>query len=179
MTLRSRLHLAAVMALLAVSAGAEEKQAKGRAKALEGDLLEVGGKKIRLHAIDAPDKGQKCQNRRGVEYDCFEVAKTALTRLTETGDVTCDLKGQPTDNPRQGVCRLEDGRDVAAIMVRAGWALAYRRIADDYSGFEATAASWRSGMWGGRVEPPWLWRSRQQEREADALGAGTPASARK
>ncbi|MEE3623804.1 hypothetical protein UCD39_07340 [Nitrospirillum sp. BR 11752] len=30
--------------------------------------------------------------------------------------------------------------------------------------------SHRAGMWGGRVEAPWLWRDRQAALEADATG---------
>lgn len=138
----------------------------GTARVTEGDLLSVNGIDIRLYGIDAPDDGQRCTNRRGVEYDCFTLSRMALERLTEGRTVDCALKPQKAE-PRLGVCKV-GSQDLAATMVRAGWALAYRRIAQDYVGFEARAMSHRTGMWAGRVEPPWLWRDRQ-------LATGGPA----
>lgn len=147
------------------------EKVQGSARVEEGDLLSVGGSEVKLHAIDAPDKGQRCTNRRGVEYDCFLLSKMALERLTEGKIVECTLRpGQA--KPRIGVCRVGT-QDLGATMVRAGWALAYRRISPDYASFEARAMSSRTGMWGGRVEPPWLWRDRQLA-GGGAKGGPTP-----
>ncbi len=155
----------AALALVAVAlAGLAVMPAKaetvtGTARVEEGDRMSVNGVDIRLYGIDAPDEGQRCANRAGVEYDCFTLSRMALERLTEGKTVACELKAAPAE-PRLATCRVGT-QDLAATMVRAGWALAYRRIAQDYVGFEARAMSHRTGMWGGRVEPPWLWRDRQ------------------
>ena len=43
-------------------------------------------------------------------------------------------------------------------MVRAGWALAYRRYASDYIADEQEAKAANRGLWAGRFEMPWKWR---------------------
>ncbi|MFC7334471.1 thermonuclease family protein [Rhodocista pekingensis] len=131
----------------------------GPAKVVEGDTINVNGTEIRLFGIDAPDRGQTCENVRSQSYDCFALSSVALERLIGGRDVTCEIKPS-VGTGKLGVCKVE-GRDLAGMMVNAGWALSYRRIAQDYAAIEAQAISRRRGMWAGRVEPPWQWRSRQ------------------
>ena len=47
------------------------------------------------------------------------------------------------------------------MMVRNGWALAYRRYSTDYVDAEAVAEKARAGMWRGEFEKPWKWRRRK------------------
>lgn len=149
--------LCLVLALAAAPAGAET--ITGTARVMEGDLLSVNGVDLRLFGIDAPDKGQICENRAGTEYDCFTLSRLALERLTEGRTIACEVKPLKAE-PRLAVCRAGP-QNLNATMVRAGWALAYRRLSHDYAGFEARAMSSRIGLWGGKVEPPWQWRDRQ------------------
>ncbi|WP_159107105.1 thermonuclease family protein [Azospirillum sp. B4] len=143
---------------------------EGHAQATEGDTLLVDGGEIRLYGIDAPDPGQTCKNRRGASYDCFAQATKELQAVVQDKIVRCTTKESPPKQRRLGVCKLEDGRDVAGIMVRAGWAPAYTALTPDYYSIQVLAVSHRAGMWGGRVEPPWLWRDHQAAMEADATG---------
>ena len=55
------------------------------------------------------------------------------------------------------VCRY-GGEDLNAWMVSQGWALAYRRYAQDYVDEEAGAKAARVGIWRGDFVPPWDWR---------------------
>ncbi|TWB46172.1 thermonuclease family protein [Nitrospirillum pindoramense] len=142
---------------------------EGHAQATEGDTLLVDGGEIKLYGIDAPDPGQTCQNRRGASYDCFAQATKELQAIVQDKIVRCTTKESPPKQRRLGVCTVE-GRDVAGIMVRAGWALAYTALSPDYYSVQVLAMSHRAGMWGGRVEAPWLWRDRQAALEADATG---------
>jgi len=48
--------------------------------------------------------------------------------------------------------------DLAALMVREGWALADRRYANDYVDEEEEARTARRGLWKGEFVPPWEWR---------------------
>ncbi|HYE50950.1 MAG TPA: thermonuclease family protein [Azospirillaceae bacterium] len=154
--------------LVAIPARAQETPAapevvKGAAVAKEGDLLTVGGQELRLHGVDAPDRGQTCRDGRGRDYDCFEKSRLALERLTEGKEVACTVKPFVPPNPKPAVCRVE-GRDLAATMVAAGWAHAWRRLSGDYVTFERLAQSRRSGFWAGQAEPPWHWRDRERAR---------------
>lgn len=77
-----------------------------------------------------------------------------------------------------GVCYLAgggalDGLELNAAMVRAGWALAYRRYSDDYAGIEAVARARGAGVWGLDFVPPWVWRAGGQfNREVNLIGNG-------
>ncbi len=55
--------------------------------------------------------------------------------------------------------RALDGLELNGAMVRAGWALAYRRHSDDYASIEAVARARGAGVWGLVFVPPWTWRA--------------------
>lgn len=134
---------------------------RGRAEALEGDVLSVGGTTVRLHGIDAPDPGQTCHAPGGREYDCGEVARRELSAILEGREVACELAVPPgRDGRRVGTCRSE-GKSIAGAMVIRGWAFAAIRLSPDYVRVQAAAQSRKAGMWAGRVEAPWNWRSRK------------------
>lgn len=155
-----------LLALLASPALAQGKPIKGAPSAREGDVLLVGGQELRLFGIDAPDRGQRCENVRGQDYDCFELSRKALEVVAGKEPVTCEE--QPGGGRMKvGVCKRPDGQDIAAAMVLTGYALAYRSVSTAYLREEALAVSRRRGLWGGRVEPPWIWRSRQLEERLD------------
>ena len=48
--------------------------------------------------------------------------------------------------------------DIGAAMVRAGWAVAYRRYGHQYVADEEAARAERRGMWSGRFTEPEQWR---------------------
>ena len=50
------------------------------------------------------------------------------------------------------------GIDIGAAMVRAGWALAYRRYAKDYIADEQEAKAAKRGLWAGTFQTPEAWR---------------------
>jgi endonuclease YncB( thermonuclease family) len=121
----------------------------------------VGGSQVRLFGIAAPASGQLCQTRSGKEYDCFQKAIRVLQSLIE-GDnaVRCTIESTDRTGQAVGLCRSR-GVDLGAAMVSRGWAFAYRRLSLEYAGAEAFAQTHRLGLWAGRVETPWQWRSRQ------------------
>ena len=61
----------------------------GRADIIDGDSIEIGGSKIRLYGIDAPELDQDCLDRRGATYACGRLAKRHLEKVA-TGTVTCE-----------------------------------------------------------------------------------------
>lgn len=150
--------------------GADKAPIKGIGAAKEGDLVTVKGQEFRLFGIDAPDKGQTCVNVRGQNYDCFALATQILSLLINGMNIECTPRGEsPAAGPKLAICRAENGDDLAYAMVERGMALAYRPLSFDYVSIEARAISFRRGLWGGRVEPPWLWRSRQTEKKLDEM----------
>ncbi len=132
----------------------------GTAVAMTGDLITVAGSSVRLYGIAAPIPGETCQTRYGQTYDCYRRSTDILQALIGDTPVTCTITATDRNGQRIGVCR-SGNRDLGAAMVTRGWAYAYRRLTPTYISAEAFAESHRLGMWGGKVETPWQWRSRQ------------------
>ncbi len=51
-----------------------------------------------------------------------------------------------------------DGKDLNALMVSEGWALAYRDYSEKYVPRENAARKARKGVWAMQFVPPWEWR---------------------
>ena len=110
--------------------------------------------KIRLAAIDAPEKRQPYgqQARQALAGLCFQQQAQITPRSTDryqrtVSDVHCQ------------------GKDAGAWMVRGGWAMVYDRYANGYSHLyplQDAAKAERAGQWRLLVEgqepvPPWQW----------------------
>lgn len=140
-------------------AGTPNETIKGRAIAVEGDLLSIDSTPIRLMGIDAPDPGQKCKNRYGHELDCFKVATAVLANMVKGEEVTCTVAEKDRNGEKKGECRVR-GVDLGMTMVSMGWAFHYAGLSMAYQKAEAFAQSKKMGLWAGQVEKPWQWRSR-------------------
>lgn len=133
----------------------------GSGIAVEGDVISVNGQVVKLWGIDAPEVKQTCTTRQGQSYDCFTPAKDMLGSFIGQKQITCYIRGQDRHGQKVGTCGVDD-LDLAALMVRAGWALAYLDLSPQYIELEGEAQARQRGLWKGRVEAPWSWRSRQQ-----------------
>ena len=128
----------------------------GQARVIDGDSLEIGGMRIRLFGIDAPERGQGC--RAGGElWICGGLARLRLEERISGRRVVCKEKDRDRYGRIVAVCRA-GGEDLNAWMVSEGWALAYRRYSEAYVDEEARAQAARAGVWRGDFVPPWDWR---------------------
>ena len=128
----------------------------GRARVVDGDTLDIGGRRIRLFGIDAPESTQSCE-RDGLAYACGQAAKHYLEQLIAGQPVSC----RSHDHDRYGrdvaTCSVGN-QDLNAAMVRAGWAVAYRQYSTIYVPLEEEARGQRAGIWAGRFEQPSAYR---------------------
>jgi endonuclease YncB( thermonuclease family) len=129
----------------------------GRAGIIDGDTIEVGGRRIRLHGIDAPEIDQIC-HRGGRPWRCGSDAAAALDRFIGGRRVACTELDVDRYGRSVAACTL-DSQDVGDWMVRNGWAVAYRRFSEAYVGAEAEARAARRGIWSSRFEMPESHRS--------------------
>ena len=128
----------------------------GKARVIDGDTIEVGSERVRLHGIDAPETRQTC-TADGKEWACGREATFALAYEVGHHWVTC--RGNRRDRYRRLIAVCYVGPyDLGERMVRNGWALAYRWYSMDYVDEEAEARQARAGMWRGEFVPPWKWR---------------------
>ena len=128
----------------------------GRASVIDGDTIEIHGQRIRLHGIDAPEAERTC-TAEGKEWRCGEEATFALANETAEHWVRCEEKDRDRYRRVVAICYMGT-HDLNAMMVRQGWALAYRRYSMDYVDEEAEAKEARAGLWRGEFTAPWGWR---------------------
>jgi len=126
---------------------------------VDGDTADIrlqsGMIRVRLHAIDAPERDQP----HGA------TAKKALSSLVFGQDVTVEPIEQDRYDRLVARLWLAD-LDVNAEMVRQGHAWVYRRYADDpaYCSYEKAARDLGRGLWAMPREQraaPWEWRRRK------------------
>ncbi|MBW8267890.1 thermonuclease family protein [Caldovatus aquaticus] len=132
---------------------------QGAARVVDGDTLEVMGRRVRLYGIDAPESDQDCE-RDGRAYACGAAAARALADLVAGREVRCAGRGEDRYGRTIAVCRA-NGTDLGEAMVRSGWAVAFRRYAEDYAAAETAARREGRGLWAGRFEAPEDWRRRR------------------
>jgi endonuclease YncB( thermonuclease family) len=154
-----RLLSAAALAVALVAPALAE--IAGPSHIIDGRTLEVGGQRIRLFGIDAPDLDQLCRHG-GRDYHCGQVARAALWDLVSGLDVGCapETEAPGPDGTIAATCSAGEV-SLNEAMVRSGWALADRAASDRYVAIEADARSARRGLWKGPFEPPSAWRRGQ------------------
>lgn len=150
-----------IIAMPAYSADSEIKRLTITAIS-DADSLRAGKLRLRLHGIDAPELRQSCFDAAGQPYKCGQKAKNFLQSILKIG-AQIDCQHLDTDRYRRLIVRcFHRGQDIAGKIVRAGWALAYRRYAKDYIAVERQAARSGQGIWQGKFTPPEKWRRQQR-----------------
>lgn len=128
----------------------------GAASVHDGDTLALGGEKIRLLDIDAPELRQTCRIERRA-YPCGERSRDALIALIADRPVRC--AGERRDRYRRllGTCEA-GGVDLNVAQLEAGWAVAY---GGRLKHAEDKAREAHAGIWAGTFENPREYRQRR------------------
>ena len=141
---------------------------------IDGDSLSVRQESeditIRLTGLDAVEYRQDCGRPDGTRWMCGREARTALEKLAGHGPLHCELAARDAYHRTLAACRtlpFPDGVDLAAEMVRQGWAIA---TGDAYMVEEAEAQAKQRGIWQGSFVAPAEWRA-THERPATAIKA--------
>lgn len=144
-----------ILLLLALPASADS--IVGRASVIDGDTIEIHGKRIRLQAIDAIESRQRCILPSGKEWRCGRDSANALAGKIGTATVECRVSGLDRYGRFVAKC-FQGGEDLNGWLVANGWAVAYRRYGKDYVDEERGARAKRLGIWASRFVMPWDWR---------------------
>jgi endonuclease YncB( thermonuclease family) len=153
--------LVAIAAVLALAGCPDEYH--GHPILDDGDSFKLPSAHIRLFGIDAPEGGQSCLGTTGAPFPCGQRATEAMTEIIAGREVVCSQRDIDRFRRVVAVCRI-DGLDIAAELVRRGWAVAYRRFSLDYVGLEDEARKAKRGIWSGTFEAPEVWRAERRTR---------------
>jgi endonuclease YncB( thermonuclease family) len=110
---------------------------------VDGDTLRVGGERVRLFGVDAPELSQMC-GAEAPKVACGQLAARWLRSRVQGRVLRCTR----VDTDRYGrlVARCSvEGSDVGRSIAEAGWATAYRKYSLDYVGAEQLARAARRG----------------------------------
>src|SRR5690606_38236098 len=127
-TLAMKWPLALALAFVAMPASAETRA--GPATVIDGDTLEIDGRRIRLFGIDAPELSQSCE-RDGERWACGQASADELRVMIGAYQLSCTGDEEDTFGRLVAVCTVS-GIDVGRQMVADGWATAFRRYSDKY-----------------------------------------------
>lgn len=130
----------------------------GPAKVVDGDTIDVAGRRVRLEGIDAPETGQECARRLIGTWKCGAAATKALTGLIAGREVQCTSRGNDKYGRILGICYVA-GIDLNERMVRDGYAWAFVKYSSTYSAVEQEARSNRRGIFATENEPAWVYRA--------------------
>ncbi|KIZ00113.1 Succinoglycan biosynthesis protein exoI [Monoraphidium neglectum] len=143
----------------------------GPARVVDGDTLYVQGEKVRLYAVDAPEKAQSCKNAQGADYSCGVNSLQALTARVGTSQVRCTVKSKDQYGRNVAACSILSpggAEDMGEWLVSNGYAVAYRSISKEYVPAEEKARAAKLGIWSGSFEMPAKWRYLQRQGSMDS-----------
>ena len=126
-------------------------------KIIDGDTIILNSEKIRFYGIDTPEINQTCTDNYGYTYSCGVRAKLELEKIIGSRKVSCIKKTKDRYKRSISICYVDE-IDINSLMVKKGWALAYRKYSKKYIKDEAIAKLNDAGMWSGEFIAPWKWR---------------------
>jgi endonuclease YncB( thermonuclease family) len=132
---------------------AETLRVTGPAQVIDGDTLQVGGRRIRLHGIDAPERDQPCETAQGKPFLCGKWVAEQVQARFGGRKLRCDVLAQDRYGRDVAKC-FDGGEDIGRVLVQDGLAYAYRRYALDYDLDEKAAFVAGRGIHGFTLQSP-------------------------
>jgi endonuclease YncB( thermonuclease family)/predicted RNA-binding Zn-ribbon protein involved in translation (DUF1610 family) len=140
----------------------------GPARIVDGDTVSIRRIQIRLFGIDAPE----------LHHPYGKIAKNELRKLCAGQKVNAEILEKDDHGRAVAICRLDDGRDLSAEMVKLGLAIDWPKFSGGiYQRFETADA--RKKLWladarqKGRM---YLWYRYDLENGREAVSGDSPRS---
>lgn len=78
-------------------------------RVIDGDTLELNDQRIRLHAIDAPERSQRCASADGGRWNCTAAAERRLRQLVTGSNMRCAQRDTDRYGRLVAVCATRMG----------------------------------------------------------------------
>lgn len=154
-----RLLIAALALACALPALADPS---GRVRVIDGDTIDVGGERVRLFGIDAPERDQLCWEPDGSPVRCGQWSSGVLARFAEGRQATCRAIRRDQYGRMLATCTVR-GVDLGETLLRNGVVRLYsRETLRDYPEFEKEAELLGRGLWAWRHDDPADFRASQR-----------------
>ena len=125
-------------------------------RVIDGDTIYFNKIKYRLYGIDAPEIKQTCKKNKK-SYECGKMSKRFLESQIIGESFFCEAKDKDRYKRIVAICYINN-LDLNKIMVKNGWAVAYRKFSNKYISEEIFAKQNKLGIWEGTFMEPSLWR---------------------
>ena len=147
--------------ILFLSTNALSKQIViGKATIIDGDTINIDSNKIRLYGIDAPEKKQNCLFSKK-KWPCGKQSTKELKNLINNQIIECHVNDIDIYNRYIAIC-FNSELNINRIMVKKGWAVAYRYYSIEYIMEEKYARENKLGIWKGKFQEPYLYRKQNK-----------------
>ena len=123
---------------------------------IDGDTIHINKNKIRLHGIDAPEIKQKCILN-DKEWYCGKQSRIELKKLINNEIVECIVNNIDIYNRYIAICYVKKN-NLNQLMVKKGWAIAYKHYSSQYIIEEKYAQENKLGIWAGKFVDPYIFR---------------------
>ena len=110
----------------------------GKARAVDGDTLEFGFKRVDLWGADALERFQRCIVN-GQTTACGADAWQVVTNFIAAGPITCKVQGKNRYHRNMAICRNANGIDIGQSMIARGMAVARTDEMPSYAAAENSA----------------------------------------
>jgi endonuclease YncB( thermonuclease family) len=139
----------------------EDVRLTGRARIVDGDTIEVAGRRVRIFGIDAPEQDQTCERAAGGVWNCGAEATRVLRQIAGSQIVDCHVRATDMYDRAVALCRVGE-EDLGRAMVRSGFAIRTSRRGE-YAAEENMARAGRLGLWSGTFQNPKDWRAAHRD----------------
>ena len=130
--------------ILYSSVSFSEKIIEGKAIIIDGDTIHICKNKIRLHGIDAPEIKQTCKIEDKI-WNCGIESSLALKKLILDNNIICVVTDIDRYKRYIAECFINN-QNINELMVRNGWAIAYRYYSLDFIYEEEIAKNNKAGI---------------------------------
>ncbi len=148
-----------VLLFLMLLCGPAFADVSGPLRVIDGDTFDVGGERIRLFGVDAPEHGQPCTQPNGSIMDCGEWVSDQIAAQFEGRQTVCIGRERDRYDRLVATCTIE-GVDLGREIVASGLARAFLFYSEDYAADEKSAAVAGRGIWQFTLASPASYRAR-------------------